>query len=274
MTHRPAGAWTAALALLAVLLGGCAATNAGGEVTPPPSGTGFDYQLGGPYDPPSGASIVVRDRTAAPAGAGYDVCYVNGFQTQPDASEDFARDHGDLLIQVDGEPLIDPGWPDEFLFDTSTAQNRGQLAAIVGEWIDGCQEAGFDAVEIDNLDSFLRSDGATTAADNLALAEEYARLAHRAGLAIAQKNTPQFAEQLREAGYDFAVAESCRQFDECAAYTDVYPTVLDIEYTDEIGADGFADACQDADRPVSMILRDPQLVTPDDPAYRYETCPR
>lgn len=129
-------------------------------------------------------------------------------------------------------------------------------------------------MEIDNLDAFLRSEGATTASDNLALAEEYARIAHDAGLAIAQKNTPDLSAELRAAGYDFAVAESCREFDECAAYTEVYATVLDIEYTDELGAGGFDDSCADPARPSSMILRDPELVTPEDAAYRYASCGR
>jgi len=303
MTRFLAGGRLAVLVLSAAILGGCAGTAGTGgadgagtdsvdgagtdgagtggadgagtdAVVAPPPGSGFDYQLGGPYDPPEGATVVVRDRTAPPAGAGYDVCYVNGFQTQPDASAAFARDHPDLLIQVDGEPLVDPGWPDEYLFDTSTAENRRRLAAVVGPWIKGCRESGYDGVEIDNLDAFLRSEGATTASDNLALAEEYARIAHDAGLAIAQKNTPDLSAELRAAGYDFAVAESCREFDECAAYTAEYGTVLDIEYTDELGADGFDDSCADPDRPSSMILRDPELVTPEDPAYRYASCGR
>lgn len=61
-------------------------------------------------------------------------------------------------------------------------------------------------------------------------------------------------------------------FEECSAYTDVYPTVLDIEYTDELGVDGFRGACDDPGRPASMILRDPKLVDPADPDYHYETC--
>ena len=32
-----------------------------------------------------------------------------------------------------------------------------KLAGIVGRWIAGCADDGFDAVELDNLDSFTRS---------------------------------------------------------------------------------------------------------------------
>jgi len=127
-------------------------------------------------------------------------------------------------------------------------------------------------VEIDNLDSYTRSAGALTADDNLALAATYAQRAHAAGLAIAQKNTVEQVSALHALGYDFAVTESCVEFEECAAYAAEYPVVLDIEYTDELGEDGFADACGDPDRPAVMILRDHSLVTPGDAEYVYRSC--
>lgn len=51
-------------------------------VTLPPANGKFDYQLGGAYTPASGTTTVVRDRTASPAAGLYNICYVNGFQTQ------------------------------------------------------------------------------------------------------------------------------------------------------------------------------------------------
>ena len=54
-------------------------------VTLPPVGGKLDYQLGGAYAPPAGVTIVSRDRKAAPGRAAlYNICYVNGFQIQPD----------------------------------------------------------------------------------------------------------------------------------------------------------------------------------------------
>jgi hypothetical protein len=216
--------------------------------------------------------VIVRDRLAAPAGSGYDVCYVNGFQTQPDESEDFAQRHPELVVHVGDEPLADPGWPDEFILDTSTAATRTALARIVGAWIVGCRDAGYAAVEIDNLDSFTRSQGALSEQDNLALAAEYARIAHGAGLAIAQKNTAESAEKLADIGYDFAVTESCRRFDECGAYASVYEVVLDIEYADELGREGFAAACVDPTPGVTMILRDHDLRMPGEDGYVRRVC--
>ena len=176
-------------------------------------------------------------------------------------------------MRADGGPVADPGWPDEYIFDTSTAATRSALVDIVKPWIDGCKTAGFSAVEIDNLDSYTRSRGVLDAEDNIALATEYARLAHRAGLAIAQKNTAEHTGQLRAAGYDFAITESCAAFDECAAYTSQYPVVLDIEYPDELGTAAFAAACQAPGRPAVMIMRDHDLTTPGNAAYTYRRCP-
>lgn len=281
--RRPGKQAAAAALAVALLLGGCAAVTPPEDSPTSPSRDArslpdphadFDYQLGGAYDPPSGVTVIARDRTAKPAGRGYDICYVNGFQTQPGESAAFAKHHPDLLVMHDGTPLADAGWPDEFLFDTSTPTTRAALADMVGAWISGCRASGFDAVEIDNLDSYTRSEGALRAQDNIALAEEYARLAHREGLAIAQKNAADLSERLRRSGFDFAVSESCAQFAECAIYTAVYDVVLDIEYTDELGEAGFRAACDDPERPGTTILRDHDLVPPGDDGYHYERCAR
>lgn len=260
----------AASVLLLVLSGCAAAPDTGASL--PDAGAGFDYQLGGAYPPPHGATVIERDRLAKPAGAGYDICYVNGFQTQPDDSAAFARKHPEVVVRVDGKPLADPGWPDEYVLDTSTKAKRAALADIVGSWIRGCADAGYDAVEIDNLDSFTRSQGAMTEQDNLDLAARYARIAHDAGLAIAQKNTADASAKLAKLGYDFAITESCRQFRECDAYSSVYDVVLDIEYTDELGAAGFAKACAHPISGVTMILRDHDLRMPGDEGYVRRTC--
>jgi len=266
-----------ASALLLLVLAGCAAGSVAGDrpetgIALPEVGAGFDYQLGGAYPTPDGATVIARDRTEAPAGAGYDICYVNGFQTQRGDSSAFARRHPELVVQVDGEPLADPGWPDELILDTSTDAKRTALAEIVEPWITGCADAGYAAVEIDNLDSFSRSDGKLSADDNLALAAEYARIAHDVGLAIAQKNTAEYTTRLAEIGYDFAVTESCAEFDECADYAEAYDVVLDIEYVDELGADAFAEACADRPEGVSMILRDHDLRMPDEDGYMFRAC--
>ncbi|GGF33256.1 hypothetical protein GCM10010922_05470 [Microbacterium sorbitolivorans] len=262
-----------ALCSIAVTAAGCGSDGPanGSETVGFPDVTAFDYQLGGAYTPQDDVELVVRDRTAEPEDGVYSVCYVNAFQTQPGDLDAWSSD---LLLTRDGEPVADPDWPDEVLLDTSTADKRDAIAEVLGSWIRGCADDGFDAVEFDNLDSFSRSGDALTIDDNLALAEKLAGIAHEAGLAAGQKNSAEHTDRLRnDAGFDFAVAEECAAYDECTAYTDAYgDAVIDIEYTDTLPR-SFAEVCADADSPAAMILRDRDLVTPDDEDYVLERCP-
>ena len=242
-----------------------ASGTASAAIALPPAG-GFDYQLGGAYEPPAGTAIVARDSTETPAPGLYNICYLNGFQSQPGEADAWAG----LLLEDANGPVADPGWPDEFLLDTSTPTNREAIAAAMRERIDGCAAAGFDAVEFDNLDSFTRSGGALTAADNLALASLYIADAHAAGLATAQKNSAELVTQGAAAGFDFAVAEECGEYRECDVYQAVYAIVLDIEYG---SAEDYASLCAAGVLPPQSVRRDIDLVTPALADYVFERCP-
>lgn len=247
------------------------AATAPGGVTPPPASGRADYQLGGAYEPPPGTTVVARDSTAEPADGVYSICYLNGFQTQPGEQDTWSPD---LLVTVDGEPLIDPGWPDEVVLDTSTAESRRGILARLADEISGCAASGFQAVEFDNLDSWTRSDGALDEADNVAMATLFVEAAHASGLAAGQKNTGELGARGRdEIGFDFAVAEECAYYDECTTYTDVYgDLVIDIEYSDELPDGGFAAACDVEGRPPLTILRDRALSAPSGDDYVYDSC--
>ena len=235
----------------------------------PPAGAGFDYQLGGAYDPPPGAAVVVRDSTAPPAEGAYSVCYVNGFQTQPGA--DWPED---LLVREDsGEPLVDPNWPDEYLLDISTAENREAIADRQAETIEQCAEAGYQAVEFDNLDSYSRSEGRLDLDDAVPHAALLVDKAHEQGLAAAQKNTAELGTRGRdEIGYDFAVTEECDRWEECEDFTEIYGEhVLDIEYTDDLRGSA-EEVCGRDSTPDSTIVRDRDLVPEDESGYTYLRC--
>ncbi|MEU1970920.1 endo alpha-1,4 polygalactosaminidase [Microbacterium sp. NPDC019599] len=250
-------------ALLVALVSGCSAPPAP-DVALPPAGAVADYQLGGAYDPAPEVTLVVRDSTEAPAPGRYSVCYLNAFQTQP--GETPAADL--LLTDQDGESIADPDWPDERLVDIRTDAALERAA----DGIARCADAGFDAVEFDNLDSFTRSAGLLDAEDALAFAADLVQEAHAAGLAAGQKNTAELTEHGHRTGFDFAVAEECDVFEECAAYTDVYgDAVIAIEYTDDLRRP-FAEVCADPDRPATMILRDRDLVPAGEPGHVFEHC--
>ena len=265
-----------AVAALALVLGGCSAPASGPvpDAAPPAAPALFpadgiaDYQLGGAYEPAAEVTIVARDSTEQPAEGRYSICYVNGFQTQP--GEEWPEA---LLLEADGAPLADPNWPDEYLINVSTEENRGDAAARLAAAIERCATAGFDAVEFDNLDSYTRSQGLLTVDDSLAFAALLVEQAHALGLAAGQKNTAELGARGRdEVGFDFAVVEECAQFDECAAYTDVYgPAVIAIEYTDAL-ARPFAEVCADPATPAITVLRDRLLAPAGEPEHVFERC--
>ena len=226
----------------------------------PPPGAGFSYQIGGPFRPAPGVTVVDRDWHVAPAPGVYDICYVNAFQAQAGEHGWWRRRHPSLLLRRAGRPVVDRAW-NEQLFDTSKAAKRRRLAAVIDRWIDHCAHVGYRAVEPDNLDSWTRSHGALTVADNLAFARLLIRHAHADGLAIAQKNAAEIAARGRRLGFDFAIAEECQTYRECDRYLHAYgDEVIEIEYTDA-GLRNFERACALRGTRISIVYRD-RNVTP------------
>lgn len=264
-----------ALALALAALAACAnpkpdpiPDGSAGELTLPPVNAGLDYQLGGPYAPPAGVAIVSRDRNAPPAAGLYNICYVNGFQIQPDEEAFWLDDHPDLVLRDEaGNPVIDADW-DEMLIDVGTPEKRTRVAAIVGGWIGACADAGFDAIEIDNLDSFTRSGGRLVEADAVATMRLFSEAAHARGLPSAQKNSAELVGRRADMATDFVVAEECNRYGECGTYTAAYGDhVLVIEYRQE----DFDAGCA-AFPGLSIVLRDRDLVTPGNAGYLFAGC--
>ena len=245
--------WLPTLVLaLALALGLALAPPAAADPVLPPTGVDWDYQLGGDRPVPDDVGIVVRDRTSEPLVDVYNVCYVNGFQTQPDEKR-FWRHHWRLVLKRDDDPVVDGAWG-EWLLDIRTASKRRALARIVGRWTDGCAEDGFAAVEYDNLDSFTRSHGLLSARDAGRFADRLVARAHEEGLAAAQKNRAGWDGTA--VGYDFAIAEECAQWRECGAYVETYGAlVLAVEYR----AKPFRRACRNWDDELAVVRRDVPL---------------
>lgn len=286
-----------------VILAACAASACGAALfipsaeaaqpSPPPAHADFDYQIGKPYTPPEGVTVVSRDWKTSPAEGLYNICYVNAFQTQKigeeGGPEDWEQWGQDLMLEDGaGEPLIDPDW-DEAILDITSDSKRQSIASRINEQIDTCADSGFDALELDNYDTFARDivEGRISEDD----AQTYIRMlsahGHDKGLAVGQKNTVELAANHEENGLDFAIAEECGdqkevedgvEYDECAAYIEEFGNdVIMIEYTD----DGMANACEYGDR-VSVVQRDRPVLAPgetdvDDDGniteYLRKTCP-
>ncbi|MFI9815150.1 endo alpha-1,4 polygalactosaminidase [Saccharothrix variisporea] len=233
----------------------------------PPAHAGFDYQIGGPYPPAEGVSVVTRDHQAPPAPGRYSICYLNAFQVQPGAEAEWDADL--LLRDAAGQVVYDRDW-DEALLDIRTTDKRDRIARKVGDWIDGCAAKGYRAVEPDNYDSYTRApQGLLTSEQAKALHTLLSARAHAKGLAIGQKNTVELAGDRQAVGVDFAIAEECGQHEECGEYVEAFgDRVLVIEYTDE----GLATACAGWGTRLSIVRRDVNVLPADNPAHVRRTC--
>ncbi len=243
--------------------------------TLPPANATFDYQINDAYTLPAGVRVVSRDHDASPAKSAdpakpiYNICYVNGFQTQTDAADWWKSNHNDLLLYRNGKLVTDSDW-NEIMLDITTDAKRKALAAIVNGWIDQCAANKFQAVEIDNLDTFTRTGGALTQAQAVAYASLLVSHAHDKGLAVAQKNTTELGSTGRDkVGFDFAIAEECAENNECQDYVDVYQHhVILIEYDSA----NFKDACDGYGATLSIVRRDHDVTAPGSSKYAYQSC--
>jgi hypothetical protein len=242
----------AALTIAATVAVGTVAP-AAADVSLPSPATDVDYQLGGNAPLPAHVGIVVRDREAKASKRAYSVCYVNGFQTQPGERRFWRTRHWGLVLKKDGKPVVDSAWG-EWLLDIRTPAKRTKLAAIVGRWVQGCADAGYEAVEFDNLDSFGRSGGLLRPRHAKHYARRLVAAAHDAGLAAAQKNRAGWDGT--GVGYDFAIAEECGRWKECGSYRSHYGNhVLVVEYR----AKDFRYACKRWGSRLPIVLRDKAL---------------
>ena len=153
---------------------------------------------------------------------GYAICYVDAGTWEswrPDAKSFPPRRLG-----------RSNGWSGERWLDI---RRPSVLLAIMGRRLTRCRDAGFDAVEFDNVDAFANATGfPITSADQLRYNLALARLAHQTGLAVGLKNDPGQVGRL-EPSFDFAVDEQCIEFHFCAAlapFVAAHKPVYDVEY--------------------------------------------
>ncbi len=201
---------------------------------PSPAGLAWDIQLSeialGELPPVGVVEIDGFDATAEDVAALHEagitaVCYFNA-----GAWEEWRDDAGAYPDAIIGNAY--PGWEGERFVDI---RQLDVLSPILAARLDLCVDKGFDAVDPDNVDTYLTETGfPLTEADQLAFNRWLAGEAHARGLAIGQKNVPELAAAL-VASFDFAVTEDCLVDNWCgqmAPYADAGKPVLMIEYTD------------------------------------------
>ena len=151
------------------------------------------------------------------------VCYVDA-----GTSEDWRPDAAKIPAALMGKSN---GWPGERWLDI---RKTAVLLPIIKARTQKCVQAGFDAVDYDNVDGYTNVTGfPLTAANQLAFNRALAQLAHGLGLAVGLKNDIEQVTALRP-DFEFAVNEQCFQYRECGVYDAWKPAgtpVLEVEYS-------------------------------------------
>ncbi|RED51445.1 endo alpha-1,4 polygalactosaminidase [Aestuariispira insulae] len=167
------------------------------------------------------------------------ICYIN-----VGAWENWRPDRHAFPKDILGHDF--DGWEGERWLDI---RQIDQLAPIIRARFDLCRDKGFDAIEPDNMDAYQNGTGfAISRDDQLRYNRWLAQEAHKRGLSIGLKNTPDLAAELADQ-FDWALTEECFAESWCG---DMQPflqsgkAVFATEYEDQaINADQF---CAHADR--------------------------
>lgn len=180
------------------------------------------------------------------------ICYIS-----VGSVEDWRPDAADFPAEVIGNDY--DGWPGEKWLDI---RRIDLLAPIMTARLDLCKAKGFDAVEPDNMQIADNDSGFDiTAADEIAYAKWLAEEAHKRGLAIGIKNSPERVHDLVDL-FDFAITEDC--FDqgwceEMSPFITAGKPVFAAEYTDT-GVD-FGAACRRAADLQFSIIQKNRILT-------------
>ncbi len=225
----------------------------------PAPAVAWDWQLDENVRPPKGIAVfdtdpdnVSRAQIAALNRAGvYTICYVS-VGTLEDFRDDKAKFPAGLIGNTYGD------WPDERFLDI---RDRQSLPQLMQRRFKRCQQMGFDAIEADNMDVFENDSGFDLSrSDGLRYIKLLAKMAHRLGLEIGQKNLPELTPHLVGV-MDYAITESCYQDGWCGQmrpYLKAGKPVFDAEYNDR--PIHWKRACAYAAKTgISMILKDRAL---------------
>ncbi len=161
------------------------------------------------------------------------ICYVDA-----GTYEDFRPDATDFTTfdSACGGCLLgkNNGWPGEKWLDVN--DDKGQrtfLLAELGKRIDKCVTAGFDGVELDNVDGTSNDTGFTiTAKEQEIFNASIANLARSKHMSVALKNDVDQVADL-EPYFDYIVNEQCFEFTECNTlqpFITAGKAVMNVEY--------------------------------------------
>jgi hypothetical protein len=198
---------------------------------PGPTTHAWQYQLQGKIDTDVPAKVYDVDGVDVPRKTVrklHDlgrrvVCYVD-----MGTWENWRSDAGRFPKSALGKEV--EGWPGERWLDI----RRKEIRPIFADRLRRCRDKGFDAVDPDNVNGYTNPTGfPLKGRDQLAFNAWVANRAHSFGLAVGLKNDLEQIPKL-EPYFDFAVLESCFEFQECTRarpFVDAGKTVVDVEYS-------------------------------------------
>ena len=194
----------------------------------------WQWQLTQPVDQAIDASVFDVDAFETPPAVIADlrrrgrktICYVDVGSWEP-----WRPDSDKFPAAVLGRTY--QGFADERWLDVRSIDTIGPLLAAR---LDRCRDAGFDAVEPDNVDGYANDTGfSITADDQLRFNRWIADQAHRRGLSVGLKNDAEQAAAL-EPSFDWALTEDCHVQGWCSEVTGPFlgqgKAVFSAEYTD------------------------------------------
>ncbi|MEO4048688.1 endo alpha-1,4 polygalactosaminidase [Pseudomonas sp. CAU 1711] len=107
-----------------------------------------------------------------------------------------------------------PEWPGEYWLDI----RRGDVRKLLAKRLDLARSKGCDGVDADNVDGYGNDNGLKlTRTQQIDFNRWLAAEAHKRNLSAGLKNAVELLPQLAT-HFDFAVNESCYQYQECAGY--------------------------------------------------------
>lgn len=194
---------------------------------------------------------------AAKASGAKLMCYISG-----GSSEDWRADFNQFPAEVLGNNY--DGWQGERWLDT---RNIAALAPIMRARIRACKAKGFDALDVDNVNSYSNPTGfPISRQDSINYIRWLANEAHNQGMAFSLKNSEELVADLL-GDIDMMQSEGCVIYSNCAnasRLSAVNKPIFAVEYSDAMSSSGFYNrACNAAAQyNMSMIYRD-RLLTPN-----------
>jgi len=138
------------------------------------------------------------------------ICYFSGGTMQKDRKWDYQAYKNAGV----GIPGTESPWGNQY----SDIRKKDKLQPLIRKRMQRARDLGCDGVEVDSLGVYGHNVAGITKDDCYKFAKWVAETGHDVGISVGLKNIPALAPSLVDI-FDFAVSESCAEYNECKHYT-------------------------------------------------------